>query len=291
MATETKTGFIGLGLMGEPMARNVLQAGFPLTVWNRSPEKAAALAEAGATVASSPAEVGAASEVLVTMVSDDAALEAVLFGPHGAAAAMAEGSTVIDMSTTSIPAMEKTASTLAERGIGFVDAPVFGSTEPAASGDLWAIVGASDADLARVRPQLDAMTGSVFHMGPVGAGSAMKVSGNLIVTGMLALLGESMAIGQRAGLDQAKMLEVLDAIDFKSPLYTGKGQQVIDNDFAPRFPLKHALKDARLAASEGARLGVPTRSVDGVVADFAAAAEAGHGEEDCIAVIKGLTTV
>jgi 3-hydroxyisobutyrate dehydrogenase-like beta-hydroxyacid dehydrogenase len=181
--------------------------------------------------------------------------------------------------------MESVAAKLAERGARLVDAPVFGSTEPATTGDLWAVVGADPADLARVRSQLDAMCGTVFHLGPVGAGSLMKVSGNLVVTGMIALLAESLTLGSRGGLDPRAMLDVLDAIDFTSPLWKGKGSLVVEEDYAPRFPLRHALKDVRLARSVAASHGLDLRVVAGAEEEYATAVAAGHQDEDVMAVV------
>lgn len=288
MSTRTPTGFIGLGLMGAPMAANVARAGFPLTVWNRTPAKAEPLRALGARAAHSAAEVGAVSDVLITMVSDDAALEDILFGAGGVAAAMRRGTVVVDMSTTSPQCMERVAARLADHDIHLVDSPVFGSTEPALSGDLWAVVGALPDDLARVRPQLDAMCGSIFEMGPIGTGSLMKVSGNLVVTGMIALLAESLTLGGRGGLEPSAMLEVLDAIDFTSPLWKAKGSLVVAEDYAPRFPLRHALKDIRLARAVGAASGLDLRVVVGVEADYASAASAGHQDEDVMAVVQAV---
>jgi 3-hydroxyisobutyrate dehydrogenase-like beta-hydroxyacid dehydrogenase len=288
MSTTTETGFLGLGLMGAPMAANLARAGFPLTVWNRSPAKAEPLRGLGATVADSAADVAAASEVVITMVSDDAALEDLLFGAGAVADALRPGAVVVDMSTTSPGCMERVAAELAARGARFVDAPVFGSTEPATTGDLWTVVGAEPDDLARVRPQLDAMCGTVFPMGPVGAGSLMKVSGNLVVTGMIALLAESLTLGGRGGLAPSAMLEVLDAIDFTSPVWTGKGSLVVEDDYAPRFPLRHALKDVRLARSVAASHGLDLRVVAGAEEEYAAAAGAGHQDEDVMAVVHAV---
>jgi 3-hydroxyisobutyrate dehydrogenase-like beta-hydroxyacid dehydrogenase len=288
MSTTTETGFIGLGLMGAPMAANLARAGFPLTVWNRSPEKAEPLRELGATVASSAADVATAADVLITMVSDDAALDDLLFGAGGVAARLRPGALVVDMSTTSPECMERVAAQLAEHDARLVDAPVFGSTEPATTGDLWAVVGADPEDLERVRPQLDAMCGTVFPMGAVGAGSLMKVSGNLVVTGMIALLGESLTLGGRGGLAPAAMLEVLDAIDFTSPVWNGKGSLVVNEDYAPRFPLRHALKDVRLARSVAATHGLDLRVVAGAEEEYAAAAEAGHQDDDVMAVVHAV---
>jgi 3-hydroxyisobutyrate dehydrogenase-like beta-hydroxyacid dehydrogenase len=286
--TSTATGFIGLGLMGGPMAANVARAGFPLTVWNRTPSKAEPVRELGARVASDAAGVAAASDVLITMVSDDAALEDLFFGAGAVAAALRPGAVVVDMSTTSPACMESLATRLAERDVRLVDAPVFGSTEPATTGDLWAVVGADADDLVRVRPQLDAMCGTVFHLGPVGAGSLMKVSGNLVVTGMIALLAESLTLGTRGGLDAGAMLDVLDAIDFTSPVWKGKGSLVVEEDYAPRFPLRHALKDVRLARTVAATHGLDLRVVAGAEEEYAAAVGAGHQDEDVMAVVHAV---
>lgn len=284
----TPTGFIGLGLMGAPMAANLLRAGFPLTVWNRTSAKARPFGQLGADVVDSAAKVASTSDVIITMVSDDGALEDLLFGDANVAAALRPGAIVVDMSTTSPECMERTAARMAHSGARLVDSPVFGSTEPAISGDLWAVVGADPDDLARVRPQLDAMCGTVFEMGPVGAGSLMKVSGNLVVTGMIALLAESLTLGQSGGLEPQEMLKVLDAIDFTSPLWTGKGSLVVSEDYAPRFPLRHALKDVRLARSVAASRGIDLHTVAGAEQDYAAAAAAGHLDEDVMAVIHAV---
>lgn len=284
----TPTGFIGLGLMGAPMAANLLRAGFPLTVWNRTSAKARPFGQLGADVVDSAAKVASTSDVIITMVSDDGALEDLLFGDANVAAALRPGAIVVDMSTTSPECMERTAARMEHFGARLVDSPVFGSTEPAISGDLWAVVGADPDDLARVRPQLDAMCGTVFEMGPVGAGSLMKVSGNLVVTGMIALLAESLTLGRSGGLEPQEMLKVLDAIDFTSPLWTGKGSLVVSEDYAPRFPLRHALKDVRLARSVAASRGIDLHTVAGAEQDYAAAAAAGHLDEDVMAVIHAV---
>jgi 3-hydroxyisobutyrate dehydrogenase-like beta-hydroxyacid dehydrogenase len=286
--SSTATGFIGLGLMGGPMAANVARAGFPLTVWNRTPSKSEPLRDLGAQVASDAAGVAAASDVLITMVSDDAALEDLFFGAGAVAAALRPGAVVVDMSTTSPACMESLATRLAERDVRLADAPVFGSTEPATTGDLWAVVGADADDLARVRPQLDAMCGTVFHLGPVGAGSLMKVSGNVVVTGMIALLAESLTLGTRGGLNPRAMLDVLDAIDFTSPVWKGKGSLVVEEDYAPRFPLRHALKDVRLARSVAATHGLDLRVVAGAEEEYAAAVGSGHQDEDVMAVVHAV---
>ncbi|HEX5497293.1 MAG TPA: NAD(P)-dependent oxidoreductase [Mycobacteriales bacterium] len=282
------TGFIGLGLMGTPMAGNLARAGFPLTVWNRTRDKMESLAEAGARIASRPREVGAASEVVITVLSDDAAVGEVLLGAEGVAQGMAAGGVVMDMSTTSPRAVRELAGRLAERGIGFVDAPFFGSVKPAETGELWVTVGAEESDLDRVRPHLDALCSKMFHMGPVGAGAVMKLCGNLIDTGMQSLLAEGLTLGRRNGLDAGQMLDVLQVTDCASLVFGVKGAQITADDYEPRFPLKHALKDVRMALDMAGAAGLDLRVADGVRADLDSAARAGHADEDSIAVIKGV---
>lgn len=285
----TEVGFIGLGVMGGPMAANVASAGFPLRVWNRTHSKAADALAAGASWAESPHAVGANCDILITMVSDDDALDAVLFGADGAAGAMHRGSMVVDMSTTRPERIIATGARLREREIRLIDAPVFGSADQAKSGGLWAVVGADEDDLDHARGVLDAMCESVRRLGVVGAGSTMKVCGNLIILGMLDLLAEGLTLGVAGGLTVPAMLDALAAIpDIACPLYAGKGAQVADDDYETRFALKHALKDMRLALSTGARFGLPLRAADSVAQTFAAALQQGHGEEDCMAVIKAI---
>ena len=285
----TRIGFVGLGVMGGPMAANVSGAGFPLWVWNRTKSKASVAIAAGATWADSPREVGSHCDIVITMVSDDDALDAVMFGPDGVAAAMRHGSIVVDMSTTLPDRIIATSARLHDHGIRLVDAPVFGSADQAKSGRLWAVVGADERDLADVRSVLDAMCGSVRWLGAVGAGSTMKVCGNLIILGMLDLLAEGLTLGGASGLSVPAMLDALAGIpDIACPLYAGKGAQIMDDDYETRFALKHALKDIRLALATGGRLGLPLRATDGVAHAFAAAVQQGHGEEDCMAVIKAV---
>jgi 3-hydroxyisobutyrate dehydrogenase-like beta-hydroxyacid dehydrogenase len=287
--SNTPVAFLGLGTMGGPMAANIARAGFPTTVWNRSPGKSGTAEAAGASVASSAAEAARGARVVVTMLTGDDVLEDLLFGSGGVADALGNGDTLIEMSTTSPDFVREAAKRLADRGAHLVDSPVFGSSEPAASGDLWAVVGAEDADLERVRAVLGAMTGTIWHLGGVGAGSQMKVCGNLVVTGMLSLLAESLTLGRSAGLDRRQMIEVLGAIDFQSPLFGAKGSQMVDEDWQPGFAIKHALKDIGLAQKSGQAFGVPLRTVAGVREDFAAALDAGHGEDDVAAVVLGVS--
>ena len=282
------TGFIGLGVMGQPMATNLVKSSLETTVYNRTAEKAERVRSEGAHVAASIADVGRDCDVIITMLAGDDSVDEVIFGSDGLADHAADGTVIVNMSTTSIEFARSTWDRLAERSLAFVDAPVFGSSNEAAAGELWAVVGAAEDDLQKVRPQLDAMCAAVHRMGDPGAGSAMKLSGNLIVAGMIELLGEGLSLGGRAGLDLDQMMAVLGTIDFRSPIYDAKGAAVLAEQFSPGWPLKHAVKDVGLAQREGQRLGLPMQALAGILASYQDALDAGHGDDDAVAVIKAI---
>ena len=191
---ETRVGFCGLGTMGAAMAANVARAGYPLTVWNRTPGKAAEAVAAGAVEALGPAAVASASEVVVICVSDTPDVEAVLFGPGGLADELTAGSLVIDCSTIAPGATREFAARLAEQGVGFVDAPVSGGSEGALKGTLTIMVGGSEDDVERARPVLEAMGSSITHMGPVGSGQTTKAVNQVILSGVYLGVAEGMVL-------------------------------------------------------------------------------------------------
>lgn len=278
------TGLCGIGVMGRRMGSNLLAAGFDLHVWNRTSGPEDALVEAGATRAGSPVELARACEVVITMLAGDDSVDEVVFGRDGLTAELAPGSVVLNMSTTSIEFAHRAAAQLDEQGFAFVDAPVFGSSAEAEAGSLWAVAGAHDETLARVRPQLDAMCAAVHHLGPPGSGTTMKLAGNLMVAGMIDLLGEAMTLAERGGLPPTRFVEVLSTIDFRSPIYDAKGAAMVAGDFTPGWPLKHAVKDVVMAREAGRRLGLPMRALDGILAEYEAAEAMGHGDQDVSAV-------
>jgi 3-hydroxyisobutyrate dehydrogenase-like beta-hydroxyacid dehydrogenase len=285
---QERIGFAGLGLMGKRMAAHLIDDGWDVIVWNRSPGVADELVAAGAKEASSPAELGAGATIVVSMIADDAALEDVYLSDDGILAGMADGGLVIEMSTTSVTATRALADAASDRGIAVVDAPVFGSTEPARTGDLTIVVGADDGDIERARPVLESLGKTIIHLGPVGSGSIMKLAGNSIGAGTTALVAEALAFGTAAGLDGTRMLEVMSVCGFNSGLLQNRGAAALNESFEPGWPVKHVIKDLRLAHAAGGEHGVQMRALECIRADYEAALSAGFGEADAAAVVKGL---
>lgn len=287
MSNET-IGFAGLGLMGGRMAARLVDEGWDLVVWNRTSGKADDLVAAGAKEASSPAELGATAEVIISMVADDDALDAVYHGRTGVLEAMAAGGLIIEMSTTSMHSTRRLAEAAEQRDIAVVDAPVFGSTEPARGGGLIVVAGGDDAGVERALPILTCLGREVVHLGPVGAGTAMKLAGNSIGAGTTALVAEALALGTSAGLDGTRMLEVMGLCGFNSALLQNRGAAALAESFEPGWPVKHVIKDLELAGDAAAHHGISMRALECVRADYEAARAAGFGDADAAAVVKGV---
>jgi 3-hydroxyisobutyrate dehydrogenase/2-hydroxy-3-oxopropionate reductase len=282
----TAVAFLGLGLMGEPMARRVLEAGHELVVWNRTAGRAGALAAAGARVASTPRDAAAGAEVVVTMLADPPALAAVTEGPDGVAAGIGDGSTVLEMSTVGPAAVHRLRGALPE-GVALVDAPVLGSTPQAEDGSLQVFVGGAPADVERWVPLLGTF-GSPTHVGPLGAGAAAKLVVNSTLGGTLALLGEALALAGGLGLDRSTALDVLA----RSPLGTQVERRrpaLESGDFPLRFRLRLASKDLDLVEAAAGDAGVDLRVAPAARSWFDDATEASWGDEDYSAVLGYIT--
>jgi len=243
--------------MGKPMAANLLKAGFPLTVWNRTRERARGLAESGAKVAGTPREAAAAAEVLLTMVSDPPALEQVLWGAGGALEGLRRGSTCIDSSTVAPALARRIAAACAERGAEFLDAPVTGGTWGAEKGELVFMVGGSAETLQRVEPVFRAMGQRWFHLGPHGAGQTVKLAMNMILALQVDALAEALALVAGAGLPGERLVEVLQSSMARSKVLDVKAPMMLEGNYAPSFPLRLMHKDLGLALDLGNQLGVP----------------------------------
>lgn len=252
----TTIGFCGLGRMGRLMAGRLLDAGHRLTVWNRSDGPQQALAAKGAAVAATPAEAARASELTITMVTGPDALEEVVLGPGGVAAGLGDDRLLVDMSTVGPEAFGSVADRL-PAGARAVDAPVRGSVPQATDGTLQVYVGASDDDYERVAPVLAAL-GDVRHVGPSGAGSAMKLVVNTALIASAALLGESLALGAGLGLERGTLLDVLGRSPV-GPTVAAKGKNVEAGRYPPAFELRLADKDIHLVVDAARRLGVEMR--------------------------------
>jgi len=253
---KSAVGLIGLGLMGQPMAANLIKAGFRITVWNRTRAKTEDLAQRGALVATSPREAAAASDVLITMVSDPPALEEVLWGPSGALEGLRRSSVLIDSSTVAPALARRIAAACAERGAEFLDAPVTGGTWGAEKGELVFMVGGHGETLARVEPVLGAMGKRWFHLGPHGSGQTVKLAMNMILALQVDALAEALALVTRAGVAGERLVEVMQSSMARSPLLDIKAPMILQADYAPSFPLRLMHKDLGLALDLANQLGV-----------------------------------
>ena len=233
--------FIGTGLMGGPMAARLLGAGFPLTVWNRTRQKAGPVLAAGAKWANDPGEAVAGAGVVIAMLTNADATRSVLFD-SGAVNAMARGTIVIDMSTTSPPAAREHAALLAERGIGYVDAPVSGGTRGAAAGTLAIMAGGEAETITRLAPIFAAM-GNVRRVGPVGAGQLCKLANQLIVAVTIGAVAEALVLAEKGGADPAAVREALRGGFAESRILNEHGQRMLARDFAPGGTVDNQIKD------------------------------------------------
>ena len=287
MESPEKVAFLGLGIMGSRMAANLCRAGFEVHAWNRTRARAEELAaEHGALVADTPAEAAAAAGVAITMVVDAPQVEEVLFGPDGAGGGLPEGGLAVDMSTIAPSASRAIAARLAERGIGFLDAPVTGSKPKAADGTLTIMVGGEADPFERMRPVFDAMGKLVLHVGPEGHGSMTKLINNTVAAVNTAALGEGIEIGRRAGLDLDRLVQVIGAGSGASAMLDLKARPMIDREYETLFKLGHMLKDVRHCIAEAQALGLEPRVAEAAESVYAAADEAGRYDDDFAAVAE-----
>ena len=279
MARMTRVAFLGLGAMGAPMARRIAAARLPLTVWNRSSERTAPFAALGASVAKTPREAAAAGDVVCTMLSDPAALEAVASGPDGLLAGLAPGALWLDFSTVTPAASRSFAARARENGARFCDVPVAGSVKPAVDGTLKILAGGDAADLEAGRPVLDAVSNGVLHFGAVGQGSAMKLVNNLLFGVTLAAFGEALGLAKKLGLPERETTEWLLSIPSVSPYLKAKMDFLAAGGEPPAFALSLMEKDLRLMVEAG---GGPSSAavVEAARSDYERARKAGLGDKD-----------
>jgi 3-hydroxyisobutyrate dehydrogenase-like beta-hydroxyacid dehydrogenase len=284
-ATAERIAFAGLGIMGSRMARNLRKAGFDVVVWNRTRARAE---ELGQPIADTPRRLAEAADILITMVVDAPQVEEVLFGQDGAAEGLREGALVVDMSTIAPSAVREIASRLAERGIGFVDAPVTGSKPRAEDGTLTIMAGGSAEDFGRAKPLFEAMGQLVVHCGPSGHGAMVKLLNNALAAINAAALAEAIDMAERYGLDTDRMVEVMSAGSAKSTMLDLKAKPMIEHDYEPLFKLEHMLKDVRHCLAEAEVLGENFDLATDAEALYSAADRAGFGQQDFAAVIEAV---
>jgi 3-hydroxyisobutyrate dehydrogenase-like beta-hydroxyacid dehydrogenase len=283
-----KIAFLGLGVMGSGMAGTLLKAGYELTVWSRNPAHAEPLVVRGAKQAGDIAAAAREAEVIIYSLSDDAAVEQIVFGPGGTLSAVRTGQVVLDTSTVHPDTSRREAEAYASKGVEFLDTPIFGSRNEAASGGLWVVVGGKREVFERVRPVLEALGETVHYMGGTGKGTSMKLVGNLIVASQLEALGESMVLATKAGLRAEDVLGVLKVTDFRSPILSSVGEALAKRHFSTDFALKHLLKDTNLIARLAQDLKAPIPATAVIRETIKAAVNQGWGEENASAMIKAL---
>ena len=279
-------GFIGLGTMGSLMAANLLKAGFRVVVWNRTPSKQKPLLEKGAVAGCDPAQIAQTCDVVITMVSTPADVEAVVLGAEGVEHGLGKGKILIDMSTVSPETSRKLAQAARARGAAFLDAPVVGSKGPATDGTLVILVGGPKETLEEVRPILSAMGKTIIHAGENGQGSALKLATNLMLAHLAAGFAEGLLLVQRSGIDPRRYLDVLEASPFRSAWYQSKGAGMIARDFSTHFALKHMAKDVRLMNRQAADVGLKLPITQAIEALFGACEKAGLSERDYSTILS-----
>ena len=282
-------GFLGLGIMGGAMAKNLLKAGFQVTVWNRSQDKCAELAALGATVASNPAEVTASCPITFAMLADPAAAEAVCFAPDGALAGIGAGRGYVDMSTVDAETAGKIGAAISGKGARFLEAPVSGSKKPAEDGTLIILAAGDRALFDEAFPGLEKMGKKCLFLGALGNGAQMKLIVNMIMGGMMTIFCEGLALAAKAGLESSDLLDVIDSGAIASPMFKMKGAQITQGSFATAFPLKHMQKDLRLAIALGDTLGQPLFSASATNETFKKARALGLSDQDFCAVFQAIT--
>ena len=280
--------YLGLGTMGSGMASNLLKAGYKLSVWNRSAEKCEPFARKGARVADTPADAARDVDVVMYMLSNDQAVEEVVFGTKGILGGIKEGQIAIDMSTVLPATSLREREAYAKHGVDFLDAPVFGSKQESADAKLWIMAAGNKAIFEKVKPVLEHLGQTVHYFGKNGNATAMKLVGNLIVALEMEALAEGLVLAQKAGLDLNTVMEVVKVADFRSPLLVSNGQNILKRDFSPSFALKLMLKDADLIEKFAESLQSPVPALRVAEKNLASAVALGFGKENASALIKAL---
>jgi 3-hydroxyisobutyrate dehydrogenase-like beta-hydroxyacid dehydrogenase len=274
--------------MGSGMATNLLKAGYELTVWNRNAEKCELFSRKGARVADTPTDAVREVDLIMYSLSNDQAVEDVVFGAKGILRGINQGQIAIDMSTV-LPAMSlREQEAYAKRGVDFLDAPVFGSKQESADAKLWIMAAGNKAIFEKVKPVLEHLGQTVDYFGKSGNAAAMKLVGNLIVALEMEALAEGLVLAQKAGLDLKTVMEVVKVADLRSPLLARNGQNILKRDFSTSFALKLMLKDAGLIAKFAESLSSPIPALRVAEKNLESAVALGFGKENASALIKAL---
>jgi len=283
-----RVGFVGLGTMGGAMAANAARAGHTVAAWNRTPGRAAELADLGVMLVENPAAAARASDVVITIVSDTPDVEAVLFGPDGVAAGASGGSLVVDMSTISPSATREFAGRLKQHDVAMLDAPVSGGSEGAKKGTLSIFVGGDAADLERARPVLVSLGTTITHVGQIGSGQAVKAVNQVILAGTYLGVAEGIVLAIKAGLDVEQVVAALGGGAAQSWVLANRSGRMIDNDYPLGFKVSLHRKDLAIALDLAGQLGavLPVSALaaqleNGLIAN-------GHGDDDMSALARSI---
>jgi 2-hydroxy-3-oxopropionate reductase len=275
-----RIGFIGLGIMGKPMARNLMEAGYELMVYNRSRGKVDELAQEGAEAAGSPREVAEQSDIIITMLPDSPEVREIIAGEDGVFEGIKEGSLLIDMSTISPVVTEELAAAAGDKGVGMLDAPVSGGETGAIDGALSIMVGGSEEDFERARPIFDVLGQTVVRVGEAGAGQVVKACNQIVVALVIEAVSEALVLGSKAGGDPEKIIEVLSGGLAGSKVMEAKKSFFLEHDFEPGFRVELHHKDLGIALAAGREYGVAL-PVTAIVSQMLEALKAkGSGDRD-----------
>lgn len=280
-----RIGFIGLGIMGKPMARNLMKAGYELVVHNRSQAAADELAAAGAQAAASPREIAAQVRTIITMLPDSPDVRAVALGPDGLVEAMGEGSLLIDMSTIAPSATLEIGRRLAERGAHMVDAPVSGGDRGAIAATLSIMAGGSEEDFERARPIFEALGKTIVHVGELGAGQIVKACNQIVVALTYEAVSEALVLGSKAGVDPHKIVQVLSGGLAGNKVLELRGGSMLEHNFQPGFRVNLHRKDLGIALDAGRQYDVPLPVTAIVSQMLASLAVKGRGDLDHSAIL------
>jgi 3-hydroxyisobutyrate dehydrogenase len=284
--SKPRIAVLGLGIMGSGMARRLLADGFPLTVFNRNSEKAKPFAADGAAIANSPREAASNANVIVSMVADDNASRAMWLGESGALAGAAAGTICIECSTVTVDLIRELAAIAAEKNLEFLDAPVTGSKNQSAAGELNFLVGGEPATLEKARPVLSSMGKSITLLGPTGSGALVKLINNFVCGVQVVALAEAIAMIEHSGLNRSKALDVLTNGAPGSPLVKMISARMAAPDYTPNFLLKLMAKDLGYAIRQGENVCVELETAAIALKKFQSAIAAGLAEKDMSAVIE-----
>jgi 3-hydroxyisobutyrate dehydrogenase len=281
-------GFVGLGIMGHAMARNLVQAGFDTVVWNRTTAKADDLVALGASVAATPRDVALAADIVMVCVSDTPDVEAVVFGIDGVSSGVSEGSLIIDHSTISPGATKDFARRVADRGALWLDAPISGGSEGAVNGTLSIMIGGDADQVERSRRYLEAVGATITHVGPQGAGQLVKAVNQILVVVNQLAVSEALLLAQAGDLDLDATLSAVAGGAAGSWMLSNRGPQMIVRDWTPGFTIDLQQKDLRLVLEAANDLGVPIPGTALVYQLYRALQNQGLGSDGNHALVKAL---